>query len=77
MKFYKKEDNTSILDSLTNQIKLNLNWNLVKNGANVNEVFKKNPVGLDAFLKEEVKTKIANKFDYVIERDSERGRVAD
>ena len=50
MKFYKKK--TSVLDLLTSETKLKMNWDLVKNGADVNEVFKMNPVGLDEFLKD-------------------------
>ena len=59
MKFYTKKTE-SVLDLLGNETKLKMNWDLVKRGADVNEVFKKNPVGLDAFLVNNSKTKSAN-----------------
>jgi hypothetical protein len=38
------------LDFIDNSFKVNMNFNMIKNGANVNEVFKINPCGLDSFL---------------------------
>lgn len=50
----------SVLDYINTDIKLKMNWNMIKNGASVNEVFKKNPTGLEAFLKPEKKYISAN-----------------
>jgi len=52
--FYKKSKKikTNVLDFIDSDIKLTMNWNMVKNGASVNEVFKINPVILDSFLKD-------------------------
>ncbi len=61
MKFYEKK--TSVLDLLTSETKLKMNWDLVKNGANVNEVFKINPVGLNAFLVDNIKSETANEVN--------------
>lgn len=47
MKFYKKQ---SVLDLVSKQTKLQMNWDIIKAGGNVNEVFKFIPVGLDTFL---------------------------
>lgn len=54
--FYKKirkaKQKTKVLDYIDKDIKLVMNWNMIKNGASVNEVFKMNPSGLDSFLTE-------------------------
>jgi len=51
----KKQKTVNALDFIDNSVKLNMNFNMVKNGANINEVFKNNPCGLDAFLSPKVK----------------------
>jgi hypothetical protein len=55
--FYKKtkKQKTTVLNMLDESLKLNVNFNLVKNGANINRVFKSNPIGLDAFLVQNIK----------------------
>ena len=49
---YKKASDTNLdfLNLLSNQTKLNMNWDLVKKGFSVNQVFKDNPCGLDSFI---------------------------
>ena len=55
MKFYSKTEKTeSIVDLIVAEAKLKINWDLIKNGADVNKVFKANPVGLDEFLKDDI-----------------------
>ena len=51
MIFYEKKK-SNILDLLTTETKLKINWDLVKNGTNINEVFRMNPVGLEEFLRD-------------------------
>jgi len=55
-------------------LKLTINFNLIKNGANVNSVFSSNPVGLDAFLvgNSPNKIKVANKENLRIRKRDKR-----
>jgi len=39
-----------IMDKISKKTKLKINWLMIKDGVNINEVFSKNPVGLDVFL---------------------------
>jgi hypothetical protein len=56
--FYRKSK-PNVLNYIDNSFKVIMNFNMVKNGANINEVFKINPCGLDAFITKT--TIIANK----------------
>lgn len=67
MEFYNrtKQPKANFLDLISSNTKLQMNWDLIKNGANVNEVFTMNPVGLNEFLKKgkNVEFRPANTYD--------------
>jgi len=46
----KQKPSINVLDLIDNSVKISLNFNLIKNGADVNDVFSANPVPLDSFL---------------------------
>ena len=46
----KQKPSIDVLSLIDDSIKISLNFNLIKNGADVNEVFSANPVPLDSFL---------------------------
>jgi hypothetical protein len=73
-----KKQKIDILSMLDNNIKLSINFNLVKNGANPYEVFNANPVGLDSFLtgKSVDKVKAANEEKFRKEAKENYGYFA-
>jgi len=46
----KQKPSIDILSLIDDSVKISLNFNLIKNGTNVNDVFSANPVPLDSFL---------------------------
>jgi len=48
--FYTKEKNNNILDFISKNTKINIAWEMVKNGANVNEVFSNMNFEIDDYL---------------------------
>ena len=46
----KQKPDIDILGLIDDSVKISLNFNLIKNGADVNDVFSTNPVPLDSFL---------------------------
>ena len=64
MKFYEKQK-PNILDLISGETKIKMNWDMVSNGANVNEVFKLNPIGLGVFLQPSITMESVNSTEYL------------